>query len=62
MNQLREGVDLKTYMGLYTAIHNFCTSQKAVGNAASNSLATNHRGGGQELSSYVSWTMWLTFP
>ncbi|KAI9663184.1 MAG: hypothetical protein M1821_008232 [Bathelium mastoideum] len=45
MNQLREGVDLKTYMALYTAIHNFCTSQKAVGNAGNTSLNTNHRGG-----------------
>ncbi|KAF2231085.1 Cullin [Viridothelium virens] len=45
MNQLREGVDLKTYMGLYTAIHNFCTSQKAVGNNSNSSLSSNHRGG-----------------
>ncbi|KAF2817330.1 Cullin-domain-containing protein [Mytilinidion resinicola] len=31
MNDLRGGMDMKTYMGLYTAIHNFCTAQKAVG-------------------------------
>ncbi|GAB7349008.1 hypothetical protein MBLNU459_g7981t3 [Dothideomycetes sp. NU459] len=42
MNHLRDGIDLMTYMGLYTAIHNFCTAQKAVGaNAALNS---SHRG------------------
>lgn len=31
MTNLRGGMDMKTYMGLYTAIHNFCTAQKAVG-------------------------------
>ncbi|KAL2220966.1 cullin [Thermoascus aurantiacus ATCC 26904] len=30
MLKLEEGVDMKTYMALYTAVHNFCTSQKAV--------------------------------
>lgn len=43
MNHLRDGVDLKTYMGLYTAIHNFCTAQKAVG--ANTTLNSTHRGG-----------------
>ncbi|KAE8355037.1 Cullin [Aspergillus coremiiformis] len=33
MLKLEEGVDMKTYMALYTAVHNFCTSQKAVGNS-----------------------------
>ncbi|KAK5087388.1 ubiquitin ligase (cullin) of SCF [Exophiala xenobiotica] len=28
MHHLREGVDMKTYMGVYTKVHNFCTSQK----------------------------------
>ncbi|KAF1345256.1 Cullin [Delphinella strobiligena] len=42
MNHLRDGVDLKTYMGLYTAIHNFCTAQKAVG--ANTTLNSTHRG------------------
>ncbi|KAK9556487.1 ubiquitin ligase (cullin) of SCF [Aspergillus fumigatus] len=32
MLKLEEGVDMKTYMALYTAVHNFCTSQKAVSN------------------------------
>lgn len=26
MTDLRQGIDMKTYMGLYTAIHNFCTA------------------------------------
>ena len=43
MTNLREGVDMKTYMGLYTAIHNFCTAQKAV--AGSSFHAANNRGG-----------------
>lgn len=43
MYHLRDGVDLKTYMGLYTAIHNFCTAQKAVGQNAT--LSSTHRGG-----------------
>ncbi|KAJ5091551.1 cullin-1 [Penicillium alfredii] len=30
MIKLDDGVDMKTYMALYTAVHNFCTSQKAV--------------------------------
>ncbi|MCJ1351722.1 MAG: hypothetical protein MMC33_001706 [Icmadophila ericetorum] len=47
MTRLREGVDMKTYMGIYTAVHNFCTSQKAT-SASSNSIMSptmaNHRG------------------
>ncbi|PGH17579.1 hypothetical protein AJ80_04757 [Polytolypa hystricis UAMH7299] len=30
MTQLDSGIDMATYMGVYTAVHNFCTSQKAV--------------------------------
>ncbi|KAI9829341.1 MAG: hypothetical protein M1819_006404 [Sarea resinae] len=30
MTSLQDGVDMVTYMGVYTAVHNFCTSQKAV--------------------------------
>lgn len=43
MTDLRGGMDMKTYMGLYTAIHNFCTAQKAV--AGSSFAATHNRGG-----------------
>ncbi|KAJ5161599.1 cullin-1 [Penicillium capsulatum] len=42
MLKLEDGVDMKTYMALYTAVHNFCTSQKAV---ASNQGLQAHRGG-----------------
>ena len=47
MTNLRGGMDMKTYMGLYTAIHNFCTAQKAVGSGG----FTGHqnRGGGEYL-------------
>ncbi|KAJ5082476.1 cullin-1 [Penicillium argentinense] len=49
MTKLEEGVDMKTYMALYTAVHNFCTSQKAV--SSSQGLQA-HRGAhllGEEL-------------
>ena len=53
MWRLEEGLDMKTYMGVYTAVHNFCTSQKAVNNLqASGSTLANHRGAhllGEEL-------------
>lgn len=44
MTDLREGMDLKTYMGLYTAVHNFCTAQKAVGTGGFSHHS--NRGGG----------------
>ncbi|KAL2000067.1 hypothetical protein VTN02DRAFT_3614 [Thermoascus thermophilus] len=50
MLKLEEGVDMKTYMALYTAVHNFCTSQKAVSNGQG--LHQAHRGAhllGEEL-------------
>jgi cullin 1 len=43
MMELQEGMDMKTYMGLYTAIHNFCTAQKAV---SSGGFSQHNRGGG----------------
>jgi cullin 1 len=43
MTDLRGGMDMKTYMGLYTAIHNFCTAQKAV--AGTSFTSHNNRGG-----------------
>ena len=42
MCNLKDGLDLKIYMSLYTSIHNFCTAQKAVG--TSNNLNSTHRG------------------
>ena len=50
MHGLKDGVDLKTYMTLYTIIHDFCTAQKAV--VAPGNLSANHRGAhllGEEL-------------
>ena len=44
MTELREGMDMKTFMSLYTAIHNFCTAQRAAGNSAS---LSHNRGGGK---------------
>ncbi|KIV98167.1 hypothetical protein PV10_01847 [Exophiala mesophila] len=56
MTKLQEGLDMKTYMGVYTAVHNFCTSQKAASSqpqpATSTPLNTGHRGAhllGEEL-------------
>ncbi|ESA43090.1 hypothetical protein GE21DRAFT_6732 [Neurospora crassa] len=35
MTNLQEGLDMSSYMGIYTAVHNFCTSQKANGGSSS---------------------------
>ncbi|OJJ63705.1 hypothetical protein ASPSYDRAFT_255975 [Aspergillus sydowii CBS 593.65] len=42
MVKLEEGVDMKTYMALYTAVHNFCTSHKAVSGQAIQSQRGAH--------------------
>lgn len=42
MYSLKDGVDLKTYMSLYTSIHNFCTAQKGVGGR--DISTSSHRG------------------
>lgn len=42
MTDLQQGLDLKEYMHLYTTVHNFCTSQKAVSFGAATLGA--HRG------------------
>lgn len=50
MLNLEGGLDMKSYMALYTAVHNFCTSQKAVTNGQGGLQA--HRGAhllGEEL-------------
>ncbi|KIW73647.1 hypothetical protein PV04_01746 [Phialophora macrospora] len=55
MTKLQEGLDMKTYMGVYTAVHNFCTSQKAATSqqgAPQVALSQSHRGAhllGEEL-------------
>ncbi|KAI1395693.1 Cullin-domain-containing protein [Hypoxylon fuscum] len=43
MINLQDGMDMATYMGIYTAVHNFCTSQKAVG-LGSSLVGQAHRG------------------
>ncbi|ROT38674.1 cullin-1 [Sodiomyces alkalinus F11] len=55
MLHLEHGIDMHTYMGVYTAVHDFCTSQKAVGLGMSSGASIgsgNHRGAhllGEEL-------------
>ncbi|KAM3077157.1 ubiquitin ligase (cullin) of SCF [Clarireedia jacksonii] len=44
MINLSDGVDMQTYMGVYTAVHNFCTSQKAVSQAGPGTIGGAHRG------------------
>ncbi|KAK5998368.1 Cullin-1 [Cladobotryum mycophilum] len=43
MNDLNQGMDMQMYMGIYTAVHNFCTSQKAVGFGGP-TMHSGHRG------------------
>ncbi|KAH6895346.1 Cullin [Thelonectria olida] len=52
MNDLDQGIGMNMYMGVYTAVHNFCTSQKAVGMGNGPAMHSNHRGAhllGEEL-------------
>lgn len=62
MVNLEGGMTMETYMGTYTAIHNFCTSQKAVGLHQASSIASSaHRGAhllGEDL--YEKLTEYLT--
>ncbi|PQE29124.1 putative SCF complex member Cullin 1 protein [Rutstroemia sp. NJR-2017a BBW] len=44
MINLSDGVDMQTYMGVYTAVHNFCTSQKAVSQSGPGIIGGAHRG------------------
>ena len=44
MRNLKDGVDMVTYMGIYTAVHNFCTSQKALSTQTGLIGSTHHRG------------------
>lgn len=45
MTRLRDGIDMKTYMDLYTAVHNFCTSQKGLSHSSAISGGSAQRGG-----------------
>ncbi|PHH64141.1 hypothetical protein CDD80_1151 [Ophiocordyceps camponoti-rufipedis] len=54
MLDLEKGFDTQMYMGVYTAVHNFCTSQKSVagGLAGGPAMHSSHRGAhllGEEL-------------
>ncbi|KFH47181.1 Cullin-like protein [Hapsidospora chrysogenum ATCC 11550] len=52
MADLEQGLNTELYMGVYTAIHNFCTSHKAVGLSGGPAMHSNHRGAhllGEEL-------------
>ncbi|KAH8804781.1 Cullin [Xylogone sp. PMI_703] len=44
MINLQDGIDMQTYMGVYTAVHNFCTSQKAVSSSSQGVIGGAHRG------------------
>jgi len=61
MHNLREGMDMKTYMGVYTKVHNFCTSQKPTSTQQTGPIHSASRGAhllGEEiytlLGSYLS--------
>ncbi|RCI08529.1 hypothetical protein L249_8903 [Ophiocordyceps polyrhachis-furcata BCC 54312] len=56
MIDLERGIDMQMYMGVYTsvysAVHNFCTSQKSVGLTGGPAMHSGHRGAhllGEEL-------------
>ncbi|KFY75288.1 hypothetical protein V499_04749 [Pseudogymnoascus sp. VKM F-103] len=52
MIDLQSGIDMNTYMGVYTAVHNFCTSQKAISSTTTGVIGGAHRGAhllGEEL-------------
>ncbi|TGZ77072.1 Cullin-domain-containing protein [Ascodesmis nigricans] len=46
MRDLNSGMDIRTYMGVYTAVHNFCTSARAVSTSTQqlHQTAGVHRG------------------
>ncbi|KAL9104037.1 MAG: hypothetical protein Q9163_000976 [Psora crenata] len=44
MTNLKDGLDMASYMGIYTAVHNFCTSQKAVASGVGIVVGNPHRG------------------
>ncbi|EAA65587.1 conserved hypothetical protein [Aspergillus nidulans FGSC A4] len=62
MVKLEDGVDMKNYMALYTAVHNFCTSHKAVSGQAIQAQRGAHLLGeelyrklGEYLSRHLEW-------
>lgn len=55
MTRLRDGIDMKTYMELYTAVHNFCASQKGLPHSASISSNQSQRGGNLPLPTNLQY-------
>jgi cullin 1 len=56
MTKLEEGMNMKDYMELYTAVHNFCTAQKAVGTGGFMAQGGNRGGAhllGEELYKHL---------
>jgi len=57
MTKLEEGMNMKDYMELYTAVHNFCTAQKVVGTGGFMQQQGGSRGGahllGEELYKHL---------
>jgi len=62
MTNLQEGVDMRMYMGIYTAVHNFCTSQKATGFSPTSNISTGTQRGAHLLGEdlYKKLTEYLT--
>ncbi|KAL2891555.1 Cullin 1 [Ceratocystis lukuohia] len=44
MNDLERGMNMQIYVGVYSAIHNFCTAQKATSSVSFSSGGSVHRG------------------
>ncbi|TAQ91054.1 hypothetical protein B7494_g581 [Chlorociboria aeruginascens] len=55
MINLQEGIDMQTYMGVYTAVHNFCTSQKAVSSSHQGVIGGAHRGGEELYNNLITY-------
>lgn len=49
MTALREGIDMKTYMSLYSLVHNFCTSQKGLAQQSPSLSANSGARGGRSI-------------
>lgn len=47
MTALRDGIDMKTYMNLYSLVHNFCTSQKGIAQSSPALQSTSGARGGK---------------
>ncbi|KAI9714242.1 MAG: hypothetical protein M1828_001173 [Chrysothrix sp. TS-e1954] len=50
MTRLTEGIDMPTYMRLYTAVHDFCTQQKVASTTPVSITTPTHQRGGKSCS------------